>query len=120
MLSGLADEETALKIVHEGAQDYLVKGRFNADALSASYDTPSSGIAGKGTPGKREAYRSIGELVPFGIWTASVNGAITYLSDIFLEMVGMTMDECRGYGWAGAVHPDDISEMVSAWKKMRE
>ena len=34
ILSGLADEELAAKIVKEGAQDYLVKGRFDSHLLA--------------------------------------------------------------------------------------
>lgn len=34
ILSGLADEELAIKTVQEGAQDYLVKGNFDADLLA--------------------------------------------------------------------------------------
>jgi diguanylate cyclase (GGDEF)-like protein len=36
ILSGLADEETAIKTVQEGAQDYLVKGNFDANLLARS------------------------------------------------------------------------------------
>ncbi len=34
VLSGLADETLALRAVREGAQDYLVKGRIDAEILS--------------------------------------------------------------------------------------
>jgi diguanylate cyclase (GGDEF)-like protein len=34
ILSGLADEEMAIKTVQEGAQDYLVKGNFDANLLA--------------------------------------------------------------------------------------
>ncbi len=33
VLSGLEDESVAIKAVHEGAQDYLVKGKFDGDSL---------------------------------------------------------------------------------------
>jgi signal transduction histidine kinase len=36
VLSGLADEETALRSLDRGAQDYLVKGNFTSDTLANS------------------------------------------------------------------------------------
>ncbi len=36
VLSGLDDEDTALRAVHQGAQDYLVKGTINRDTLLKS------------------------------------------------------------------------------------
>jgi DNA-binding NarL/FixJ family response regulator len=33
VLTGFPDEETGMRAIQEGAQDYLVKGRINADAL---------------------------------------------------------------------------------------
>jgi diguanylate cyclase (GGDEF)-like protein len=36
ILSGLADEEMAIRTVQEGAQDYLVKGNFDANLLARS------------------------------------------------------------------------------------
>jgi len=36
VLSGLADEEMAIKTVQQGAQDYLVKGNFDANVLARS------------------------------------------------------------------------------------
>lgn len=36
VMSGLGDEELALKALHEGAQDYLVKGRVDSDLLIRS------------------------------------------------------------------------------------
>ena len=34
VLTGLGDEQVALDAVHRGAQDYLVKGKFESDVLS--------------------------------------------------------------------------------------
>lgn len=36
VLTGLADEETGLKAIQEGAQDYLIKGHLNAELLRSS------------------------------------------------------------------------------------
>ncbi len=118
VLSGLDDEEIALKIVQEGAQDYLVKGRFNPDTVwRAIRYSLERDRAAKALVESEKRYRSVGELVPFGVWTADTDGGIIYLSGIFLDMVGMSLDQCRGFGWTRRVHPDDSPKMTAAWKE---
>ena len=64
-----------------------------------------------------ERYRRVGELIPFGVWISLADGGVTYFSESFLDMLGMTMDECKGFGWAVKLHPDDKDKTLSDWKR---
>jgi PAS domain S-box-containing protein len=62
-------------------------------------------------------YRAIGELIPFGVWVFNPDEGIAYLSDSFLNMVGMTFGEYQQEGWAALMSPDKVEQMVSDWKQ---
>ncbi len=59
------------------------------------------------------AYRAIGELIPFGIWFADTEGRFTYVSDSFLRLVGMTLDECQGFGWTSRLRPEKWEQALA-------
>jgi len=61
-------------------------------------------------------YRAIGESIPFGAWICEPNGDIRYLSDSFLQMTGMTLDDCMHAGWASRVHPEDLQPVLDHWR----
>ncbi len=56
--------------------------------------------------------QAIGESIPFGIWVAQPDGAMKYLSESFLEMVGQTMEQARDSGWIANLAPE-IAEATS-------
>ncbi|MCD1293864.1 hypothetical protein CUJ83_02480 [Methanocella sp. CWC-04] len=63
-----------------------------------------------------ERYRSIGELIPYGVWITGPDGGMEYLSRSFLEMAGKTMEECKGYGWMDILTPEDRKRTKNDWK----
>ncbi len=65
-------------------------------------------------------YRSIGELIPFGVWVCGKDGDVTYLSDSFLEMAGMTLEECKRLGRTDRLPPEDVDKTLSKWKRCME
>jgi PAS domain S-box-containing protein len=62
-------------------------------------------------------YRAIGESIDYGIWVCDAEGGNIYLSESFLELVGRTQEECSGFGWCDALHPDDVEQTIAAWKQ---
>lgn len=61
-------------------------------------------------------YRAIGESIDYGIWVCDAEGQNTYASESFLELVGLTQEQCAEFGWGRVLHPDDIESTISAWK----
>ncbi len=60
-------------------------------------------------------YRAVGELIPYGIWFADAQGQMMYLSDSFLQLVGMTLDECKGSGWLARVPREERARLEASW-----
>lgn len=62
-----------------------------------------------------ERYRTIGELLPQGIWSTDARGAITYVSDAMLRLTGLTFEEYAGFKWTELLPDGEREEFVSAW-----
>jgi PAS domain S-box-containing protein len=62
-------------------------------------------------------YRAIGESIDYGIWVCDAEGRNIYASESFLQLVGMTQEECSGFGWTKVLHPDDVEQTIVAWKQ---
>jgi PAS domain S-box-containing protein len=62
-------------------------------------------------------YRAIGESIDYGVWVCAPDGGNTYASDSFLKLVGLTQEQCSGFGWGEVLHPDDAARTIAAWKE---
>lgn len=61
-------------------------------------------------------YRAIGESIPYGAWICEPSGDIRYLSDSFLQMTGMKLDERIHASWTSRVHPEDLQPILDHWR----
>jgi PAS domain S-box-containing protein len=57
------------------------------------------------------------ELNPQVPWTASGEGMILESSPQWTTLTGLTEEESKGWGWAKALHPDDVERTSLAWKE---
>jgi PAS domain S-box-containing protein len=62
-------------------------------------------------------YRAIGESIDYGIWVCDTEGRNIYSSESFLNMVGITQEQCSNFGWGDVLHPDDAERTIEAWKE---
>jgi PAS domain S-box-containing protein len=62
-------------------------------------------------------YRGIGESIDFGVWVCDPEGRNTYASESFLQLVGLTQQQCSDFGWAQVLHPDDRDKAIASWKE---
>lgn len=58
------------------------------------------------------------DTIPGLVWTARPDGHIDFLNQRWLEFTGLTLDQASGWGWQGAVHPDDLPELVPYWQSV--
>jgi PAS domain S-box-containing protein len=61
-------------------------------------------------------YRLVGDLIPFGVWETDREGNATYLSPLFLELTGHTLEEHR-QSWQSLIHAEETDSLVHAWRE---
>jgi PAS domain S-box-containing protein len=67
--------------------------------------------------GDQARFRSLLETVPSMTFESDVTGANTYSSEQWCAYTGLTPEQSAGFGWAQAVHPDDIAGAAARWEQ---
>jgi PAS domain S-box-containing protein len=62
-------------------------------------------------------YRAIGESIDYGVWLCDPDGKNVYTSPSFLQLVGLTQEQCAEFGWGDVLHPHDAERTITAWKE---
>jgi hypothetical protein len=65
--------------------------------------------------GEREL-RTLIDVMPAYVGTCLPDGTADFLSESWLEYSGQTREEAMGWGWAGALHPDDADRVLANWR----
>src|SRR5215470_11730054 len=60
--------------------------------------------------------RSIINAIPTSVWSARPDGYCDFLNQRWLDYTGMTTEQAQGWGWAAAIHPDDVKGLVENWQ----
>jgi len=94
ILTGLVDEELAINIVSEGAQDYLVKGQIGMQLLSRSikYSIERKNIE-IDLKNSEEKYRLMVEKIESGLFLINSKNEISYVNNQMAGMLGYEMDD---------------------------
>ncbi len=62
-----------------------------------------------------ERFRRMADSAPVLIWTATLEGRISYCNRAWLQFTGRTLEEELGHGWLEGVHPDDRGRCMQAY-----
>ena len=54
--------------------------------------------------------------VPALVWSARTDGTAEFFNQHYLDYIGFTSEQAQGWGWAAAVHPDDLNGLAAAWQ----
>ena len=60
--------------------------------------------------------RTIIEIIPAFVGTSLPDGTVDFISQSWLDYSGFTHEEALGWGWAAAMHPEDVDRVTSAWR----
>jgi PAS domain S-box-containing protein len=60
-------------------------------------------------------YRTLADTMPQVVFIATASGFVEYVNRPGLEYMGLRLDEAIGFGWLGAIHPDDRRLVADRW-----
>jgi diguanylate cyclase (GGDEF)-like protein/PAS domain S-box-containing protein len=115
--SGVREEAVALQAVREGAQDYLCKGRFDAQhlqrALRYALERHRSELALRVS---EQRWALVVDGANDGVWDWDLRAQRVWFSPRWLAMVGCRDGDLGGApdAWLQRVHPDDLEGLLGA------
>ena len=62
-------------------------------------------------------YRAIGESIDYGVWVCDEQGRNIYASPSFLQLIGLTQQQCSEHGWAHVMDPEEADATLQAWRQ---
>lgn len=65
-------------------------------------------------------FRVIMETMPQIAWTNAIAGDVTFFNKHWYDYTGMSEKQSKGWGWASAIYPDDLSYASSQYKSILE
>ena len=119
VLTGLDDENMAVRAVGTGAQDYLVKGRVDGNLLvrSIRYAIERKRIE-EALRESEEKYRDLVEKINDIIYTADNKGVVTYVSPAIESFVGYNPRETIGRHLRDFIHQDDLPRLTKSFQNL--
>jgi diguanylate cyclase (GGDEF)-like protein/PAS domain S-box-containing protein len=114
VLSGLDDEEVALKTLQMDVQDYIIKGQIDGNLLvrSIRYARERKRVVME-LQASESRFRSLSESGVIGIAYFEINGRISDANDTFLSMIGYSREELETHHvrWDGLLPPEWLPHM---------
>jgi PAS domain S-box-containing protein len=64
--------------------------------------------------------RGVMDTIPGLVWSALPDGDVEFCNQRWLDYTGMSFNEIKGWGWAAAIHPEDITDLQERWRAALE
>jgi PAS domain S-box-containing protein len=56
------------------------------------------------------------DTIPGLVWSALPDGDFEFCNQRWLDYTGMSFHEIKGWGWASAIHPQDVTDLRERWR----
>ena len=56
------------------------------------------------------------DTIPGLVWSALPEGDVEFCNQRWLDYTGMSLNDVKGWGWATAVHPQDVADLRERWQ----
>jgi len=103
-------------VIGSGAPRFAASGK-HLGYVGSVLDVSEEKRAEKALRHSVQIYRAIGDSIDYGVWVCDPEGRNVYASQSFLRLVGLTQEQCAGYGWATALHPDEAERTLAQWRE---
>jgi len=60
-------------------------------------------------------YLDLTENAPVGIFFTDAEGNCLHVNGAWREIAGMSLEQAKGRGWTGAIHPEDLERVTRLW-----
>jgi PAS domain-containing protein len=60
--------------------------------------------------------RDVMDTIPGLVWSALSDGDVEFCNQRWLDYTGMSFHEIKGWGWAAAIHPEDVTDLRERWR----
>jgi PAS domain S-box-containing protein len=58
--------------------------------------------------------------MPTLAWSALPDGGVDFINQRWLDYTGLSPEQALGWGWAVAVHPDDLNNLAAYWQSIMQ
>jgi len=113
LLTGLNDQNTALEALSEGAQDYLVKGTFNARALQRiiRYSIERRHLLAKVEQSSEERFKNLIEKDSDGMMVIDATGLVLFTNPAALHILQLSEEEVLNKPFHYPFRPGALNEI---------
>ncbi|KAL2754952.1 hypothetical protein ACRALDRAFT_1064700 [Sodiomyces alcalophilus JCM 7366] len=66
---------------------------------------------------EEERFELICDTMPQLVWTATRDGPLDFYNTRWYQFTGLTPEQSLGWGWTTVVHPDDVQQVATRWKR---
>jgi len=65
-------------------------------------------------------FRNLANLSPTGIFETNAEGHCLFVNRRWQEFSGLSQEQAMGRGWVNAIHPDDVTSVLTEWVEATE
>jgi PAS domain S-box-containing protein len=110
------------KLEIENTRKELVESHKKIEVLNVEIKELKSLIAAATSASKfaDERFNILANLLPVGIFRASITGECLFVNKKWIEIAGLSFEKALNNGWKNAIHPDDVDRVLNNWKNTIE